>query len=160
MNKKELVDHMNALKTVRIELKSELDFINYSIVVFPNSKFLNKKLIGIRNIKNMEYKTYGDCIDAIMDMIDYQQLKQSTTKQLSRINSAVGTFIMPIELIEYINEINAKYDLELKYSLYEYLIVYLNRIKMQLLASKPTEEDVNNYCKYATNKLLELQYKK
>lgn len=118
MDKKTLNNIVNNYKEARFKIEDDMKFLDIFISEMP---LHIRKLDNLKELMIMEYNIYGICIDALMEMIDYQQGRILTKEQLEKINLGAKSYAFAPIVMEYVARINKEYNIAFDYNEDTYL---------------------------------------
>lgn len=110
---------MNTYKEARFQIKDDIKFLD---ILISESPFHIELFDKLKNLMIIEYETYGICIDALMEMIDYQQGRILTKEQLEKINLGAKSYVFSPLIMEYVAKINEQYSIPFDYDEETYLM--------------------------------------
>lgn len=119
MEKTFLNNIMNEYKDARFQIEDNMKYMDIFISEMP---FHLELLDKLKNLMTIEYNVYGICIDALIEMIDYQQGRKLTKEQLERINLGAKAHAFNPIVMEYVVEIDEAYGIPFEYDEETYLM--------------------------------------
>lgn len=160
MDKKNLNDVMNIFKEARIGIKAENDKIERFLKAIPFLKEKDSVYDRVISAKRRKYvfkiKLYDECINALSDMMDYQQGKKLSADQIKTINKATNLSLFPPFIMAYVYEINKDY-----YKDKEFVSLYsINNMDEEMLEDNEESIEIQLSKMLLNNKTKKLGRKK
>lgn len=119
MEKENLNSIMNYYKNAGFRINDDMKFLDIVISEMPfHVELLDKE----KTFMIMEYNVYVICIDALMEMIDYQQGRTLTKEQLEKINLGAKSYAFSPIVMEYVAKIDEEYGIPFDYDEETYLM--------------------------------------
>ena len=124
MEIKEIVNNLNHHKTVRIQYKEIVKLLEKNMTCLPFLKFRIKKLISKTKINIDEN---GVCIDALMNMIDFERGKILTENELKELEKSLSVHLFHISVVEEIIRVLEAHNKPIDVNLEDYVIEFYKK---------------------------------